>query len=73
MELTTDIQRVGWEHTLAMQTYSSRFRAYRKAMQPYLGSESAVAQFNPLQELETRRFLFRILEDQTKLSEHIQT
>jgi hypothetical protein len=56
-----------------MQTYSSQFRAYRKALQPYLGSESAVAQFNSLQEIETHRFLFRVLEDQTKLAEHIQT
>ncbi|KAJ6178530.1 hypothetical protein N7519_008991 [Penicillium mononematosum] len=56
-----------------MQKYSPRFRSYRKAMHPYIGSESAAAQFNPLQEMETHRFLFRVLEDQTKLIEHIQT
>lgn len=56
-----------------MQKYSARFRSYRKAMQPYIGSESAVAQFNPLQEVETNRFLFRVLEDPRKLIEHIQT
>lgn len=56
-----------------MQKYSARFRSYRKAMQPYIGSESAVAQFNHLQEVETYRFLFRVLEDPTKLIEHIQT
>lgn len=56
-----------------MQTYSDRFRAYRKAMQPYLGSEAAVAQYNNLQEIEARRFLLRVLNDQAKFPEHIQT
>ncbi|KAJ5766545.1 uncharacterized protein N7511_004161 [Penicillium nucicola] len=65
--------RVGWEHILAMQPYSARFRTYRKALQPYLGSESAVSQFNSLQEIEAHRFLLRVLGDQTKLAEHIQT
>lgn len=67
------INRVGWKHILAMQTYSDRFRAYRKALQPYMGSESAVAQFNSLQEVEVHRFLLRVLKDQTKLAHHIQT
>jgi hypothetical protein len=65
--------RVGWEHILAMQTYSDRFRAYRKAMQPYLGSEAAVAQYNTLQETEVHRFLLRVVNDQARLAEHIQT
>lgn len=56
-----------------MQTYSDRFRAYRKALQPYLGSESAVAQNNSLQEVEVHRFLFRTLKDQESLAKHIQT
>lgn len=67
------INRVGWKHALAMLIYSDRFRTYRKALQPYLGSESAVAQFNTLQEVEVRRFLLRVLWDQTKLAQHIQT
>ena len=64
---------MGWEHILAMQPYSDRFRAYRKAMQPYLGSETAVAKHNSLQEVEVHRFLLRVLQDPTKLSQHIQT
>jgi len=56
-----------------MQTYSDRFRAYRKAMQPYLGSEAAVAQYNTLQEIEVHRFLLRVLNDQARFAEHIQT
>jgi len=56
-----------------MQPYSHRFREYRKAIQPYIGSERAVAEYNPLQEVEVRRFLLRVLKDPTKLSQHIQT
>lgn len=65
--------RVGWKHILAMQTYSDQFRAYRKAMQPYLGSETAVAQYNGLQETEVHRFLLRVLHEPKKFAEHIQT
>ncbi|KAJ5808623.1 hypothetical protein N7474_009892 [Penicillium riverlandense] len=66
-------EMVGWEHSLVMQTYSDRFRAYRKAIQPYLGSEAAVAQYNNLQEIEVHRFLLRVLNDKPRFAEHIQT
>lgn len=58
---------------MAMQTYSPRFRKYRKAVQPYMGSETAVANHNSLQEVEVHRFLFRVLKDQKNLAQHIQT
>ncbi|OOQ83920.1 O-methylsterigmatocystin oxidoreductase [Penicillium brasilianum] len=66
-------EMVGWEDGLAFQGYTERFRAYRKAVQPSFGSESAVAQFNPLQEKEVHRFLLRVLREPTKLLQHIQT
>ncbi|KAJ5987004.1 hypothetical protein N7451_011369 [Penicillium sp. IBT 35674x] len=66
-------EMVGWEHIMAMQTYSDRFRAYRKAMQPYLGHEAAVAQYNSLQEIECHRFLLRVLKTPSQLSQHIST
>jgi cytochrome P450 len=65
--------RVGWENGLAFQGYTERFRAYRKAIQPSFGSESAVAKYTPLQEVETRRFLFRVLKDPKNLLQHVQT
>ena len=64
---------MGWKDFLASQKYSPRFRSYRKAIHPYISTESAVAQFNPLQEVETHRFLFRVLEDQKRIIEHIQS
>ncbi|KAJ5128334.1 uncharacterized protein N7443_005455 [Penicillium atrosanguineum] len=71
--MTFASEMVGWEDGLAFQGYTDRFRAYRKAIQPSFGSESAVAQFNPLQEVESRRFLFRVLKDPANLLQHIQT
>jgi hypothetical protein len=65
--------RVGWEDGLAFQGYTDRFRAYRKAIQPGFGSESAVAKYISLQEVETRRFLFRVLKDPRDLLQHVQT
>lgn len=55
-----------------MQPYSDRFRAYRKALQPYLGSGTAVAQYNGMQEVEVRRFLLQLLNEPTKLAQHVQ-
>lgn len=56
-----------------MQTYSDRFRAYRKAMHRVLGSKTTVARFNPLQEVEIRRFLLRVLHHSEDLVQHIRT
>jgi hypothetical protein len=56
-----------------MQPYTQRFKAYRKLLKPYFGSELAISQYARLQEVETDRFLWRVLKDQGKLTEHIQT
>jgi hypothetical protein len=56
-----------------MQPYTQRFRAYRKLLKPYFGSETVVSQYSRLQEVETDRFLWRVLKDQEKLTQHIQT
>ncbi|KAJ5925569.1 hypothetical protein N7454_008208 [Penicillium verhagenii] len=64
---------VGWEHALSMQPYTDRFRAYKKLLKPYFSSEKIVAQYTPLQEVETHRFLWRVLKNQKNLTQHIQT
>ncbi|KAL4773894.1 cytochrome P450 [Aspergillus nidulans var. acristatus] len=66
-------EMVGWEHILAMQPYSDMFRAYRKAMHRVLGTKNVIAQFNELQDVETRRFLLRVLEKPGDLVQHIRT
>ncbi|KAL3490239.1 cytochrome P450 [Aspergillus germanicus] len=66
-------EMVGWEHTLAMQTYSDTFRAYRKAMHCVLGTKNAISQFDDLQDVEIRRFLLRALDKPGDLLQHIRT
>lgn len=65
--------RVGWEDILAMQTYSDRFRAYRKVMHRVLGSKAVTSRFNSLQDIEIRRFLLRVLQKPNDLVQHIRT
>jgi hypothetical protein len=56
-----------------MQTYSDKFRAYRKVMHRVLGSKAVTARFNPLQHVEIRRFLLRVLDKPNDLLQHIRT
>ncbi|RAL13437.1 cytochrome P450 [Aspergillus homomorphus CBS 101889] len=64
---------VGWNGSLAMQTYSDQFRAYRKVMHRVLGTKTTTARFNSLQEVEVRRFLMRVLDYPEDLIQHIRT
>lgn len=64
---------VGWNGSLAMQTYSDQFRAYRKVMHRVLGTKTTTARFNSLQEVEVRRFLMRVLDRPEDLVQHIRT
>lgn len=56
-----------------MQPYTDRFKAYRKILKPYFGSERVALQYAPLQEVEAHRLLWRILKDQDNITQHIQT
>jgi hypothetical protein len=67
------VVRCGWEHALSGQQNSNRFRAYRKNIGRILGSQTAAAKFNTLQDVEIRRFLLRLLEKPDKLVQHIRT
>ncbi|KAJ5994575.1 hypothetical protein N7451_010299 [Penicillium sp. IBT 35674x] len=64
---------VGWGHAIAMQPYTDRFKACRKLLKPYFGSERVALQYAPLQEIEARRLLWRVLKDQDNVTQHIQT
>ncbi|KAG6817816.1 hypothetical protein H0H87_003224 [Tephrocybe sp. NHM501043] len=63
---------VGWDQQMIMAQYGEHFRTMRKLLKSYLGSPSAITNFRPLQELETRYFLARILGDPTNLISHIR-
>lgn len=47
-------------------------RAYRKSMARIIGSRSAAAQFNDLQEVAVGHFLLKVLDKPEDLIEHIR-
>ncbi|KAJ7684128.1 cytochrome P450 [Mycena polygramma] len=63
---------VGWKNTLVLTPYGARFRNYRRLAHSLFGSRSTMAGFEPLEELETHRFLKRLYAEPDKLQEHIR-
>ncbi|KAG6845864.1 hypothetical protein H0H87_002555 [Tephrocybe sp. NHM501043] len=63
---------VGWDQQMLLAQYGEHFRTMRKMLKSYLGSPSAVSKFQPIQELETRYFLARILENPANLMTEIR-
>ncbi|OGM40177.1 O-methylsterigmatocystin oxidoreductase [Aspergillus bombycis] len=64
---------VGWADVLGLQGYSDRFRLYRKVLHRVLGTKALMSRFNPLQDIEVRRFLLRVLQKPDDLIQHIRT
>lgn len=56
-----------------MKRYGSQFRALRRYLHQYMGSSLAMAQHQPLQELETRQFLLRLLDKSVSLQDQIRS
>jgi hypothetical protein len=66
---------VGWRKTLALTPYGSRFRATRKLIHSLMGSRAQLAagdEVLPLIELESHRFLRRVLEDPASVADSIR-
>ncbi|KAH7374847.1 cytochrome P450 [Plectosphaerella cucumerina] len=65
-------EMVGWENSLGLSPYNSRFRTYRKNMSRIIGSKAAAAQYNNLQEAEVGHFLLHVLRSPDNLFDHIR-
>ncbi|THV05395.1 cytochrome P450 [Dendrothele bispora CBS 962.96] len=64
---------IGWKNTLALMPYASkRFRRYRRLFHNLIGSQATIGQYYPVQELETHRFLRRVLTSSEDLQDHIR-
>ncbi|KAI7776161.1 hypothetical protein LA080_005783 [Diaporthe eres] len=63
----------GWGDLLATQSYNERFRSYRRPIHALVGTKAGVLRYNELQEVEVHRFLLRVLNNPTKLLDHIRT
>ncbi|TFK32635.1 OrdA protein [Crucibulum laeve] len=63
---------VGYSETLVLIPYGERFRTYRKHFAQYIGSGNPIQNLHPLIELESHKFLKRVLADHTDLLQHLR-
>ncbi|KAG1737603.1 cytochrome P450 [Suillus lakei] len=63
---------VGWKDSLGLLPYGDRFRQYRKNIHRIMGNRAALDVYHPVEEIETRRFLKRVLEKPEQLQTHIR-
>ncbi|KAE8353225.1 cytochrome P450 [Aspergillus coremiiformis] len=70
MLFATELAGIGG--ILGMMRCSHRSKAIRTAINMGLRSKTFVSRFNQVQDIETRRFLFRVLQDPEHLSQHIR-
>ncbi|ESK88635.1 cytochrome p450 [Moniliophthora roreri MCA 2997] len=63
---------VGWKNTLVLVPYSQRFRNYRRLAHQLFGNAQLMKGFHPIEELETHRFLKRLLAKPDAFQDHIR-
>ncbi|KXT15288.1 hypothetical protein AC579_4855 [Pseudocercospora musae] len=62
----------GWSNLMIFQS-PTQLRASRKQFHNIVGTQSALWRFSELQEVETERFLLRVLETPDELLQHVRT
>lgn len=62
----------GYTLLLNLLQYDDTFRLHRKFVHQQFGTKSIVSRFHDVLDMESHRFLFRILEDPAELVEHIK-
>ncbi|KAG2133523.1 cytochrome P450 [Suillus bovinus] len=70
--LTMGGKLVGWKYALGFLSYGDRFRYYRKTIHRIIGSRAAMSVYEPIEEIETRRFLKRVFAKPEQLQAHIR-
>ncbi|KAJ5473438.1 hypothetical protein N7475_003004 [Penicillium sp. IBT 31633x] len=63
----------GWSESPVSQNNNSQLRAYRKAMARVIGTRTAASKFDGMLEVETRRFLWRVLQRPQVFLQHTRT
>ncbi|KAH7916689.1 cytochrome P450 [Hygrophoropsis aurantiaca] len=62
----------GWKNTLVLLPYGDRFREYRKNFHRVIGSRASMDTYHAVEEIETHRFLQRVLAKPSELSAHVR-
>ncbi|KAF8075301.1 cytochrome P450 oxidoreductase [Lyophyllum atratum] len=63
---------IGWNRQMILSQYNERFRLMRKHFKAYAGTKSAIAPYKNVQEMETKYFLARVLENPNSVLEQIR-
>ncbi|KAG0702304.1 cytochrome P450 [Suillus ampliporus] len=63
---------VGLKHVMTLLPYGDHFRRHRKYFHRVIGSRAALDIYNPVEEVETHRFLKRVLAKPDQLQAHIR-
>ncbi|RDB27681.1 hypothetical protein Hypma_003239 [Hypsizygus marmoreus] len=63
---------IGWNRQMILSQYDDRFRLMRKYVKAFIGTKSAIESHKNLQEVETKYFLARILDNPTRVIENIR-
>ncbi|KAG1748839.1 cytochrome P450 [Suillus paluster] len=63
---------VGFKHILPLLPCGDRFRRYRKHFHHVIGSHAALDIYNQIEEVETHRFLKRVLANPDQLQTHVR-
>ncbi|KAG1745654.1 cytochrome P450 [Suillus lakei] len=63
---------VGWKGALPFLPYGDRFRRHRKNFHRVIGSHASVDAYNEIEEVETHRFLKRVLAKPDELQKHVR-
>ncbi|KAG0699878.1 cytochrome P450 [Suillus ampliporus] len=63
---------VGLKHALGLLPYGDHFRRYRKHLHRAIGSRAALHIYNQIEEVETHRFLKRVLAKPDQLLAHVR-
>ncbi len=65
-------EMVGWDQSLPLTPYGDRLREYRSLLHQFIGTRNQVKRFHSLSEVETRRFLERVLEKPDRVHDYIR-
>ncbi|KAF9076562.1 cytochrome P450 [Rhodocollybia butyracea] len=63
---------VGWKNTLVLLPYGDRFKRFRRLFHNLIGSQATMRQYFPAEELETKKFLRRVLAEPQELQAHVR-
>lgn len=67
-----NVHRSGYNRVISMLPYGDKLRTARKMILSYFGARRALEQFEELEEIETRRFLYRAAHDPGNLTAHMR-